>query len=382
MGENDNVPGLRALAFASLLLGLAIAGLAGCSTQKAQSAAPAAVPVTVATVEQKTVPLTVRAIGEVQAYSTVEVKSHLAGQLVSVHFAEGQDVRKGQLLFTFDRRPTQAMVAQAQGNLAKAQAELAQAQTNTARYAKLMQEGVVARERYEQEQSSMESLRATVEASRAAVETAKVQLSYTTIYSPIDGRTGSLQVHAGNMVKADEATLVVINQLRPIYSRFTLPEAFLPQVKAAMAKGKLRVEATVPKTSTPLSVGYVSFVDNSINRETGAIALKGEFVNEDRRLWPGQFVDVVMTLAEKPNAVLVPSPAIQTGQQGQFVYVIKQDMTAETRQVKVGGVVEDNTIIEQGVQPGERVVTDGQLRLVPGSRVEIKAAVGTTGSGK
>jgi len=266
--------------------------------------------------------------------------------------------------------------------VAKAQAELAQAQTNTARYAKLMQEGVVARERYEQEQSSMESLRATVEASRATLENAKVQLSYTTLYSPIDGRTGSLQVHAGNMVKADEASLVVINQLRPIYTRFTLPEPLLPQVKAAMAKGKLKVEALVPKTDTAVSTGYVSFVDNAVNRDTGTIALKGEFVNADSRLWPGQFVDVTMTLAERPNAILVPTTALQTGQKGQFVYVVKSDMTAEVRPVKVGASFEDQTIIEQGIQVGERVVTDGQMRLVPGSRVEVKNSAGASGSGQ
>jgi len=365
-----------------MTLGLAVAGLTGCSTQKAQSAAPVAVPVTASAAIAKTVPVTVRAIGEVEAFSTVEVKSHLAGQLMTVHFSEGQDVRKGQLLFTFDRRPFEAMVAQAQGNLAKAQAELAQAQTNTARYAKLMQEGVVARERYEQEQMSMESLRATVEASRATLENAKVQLSYTTLYSPIDGRTGSLQVHACNMVKADEASLVVINQLRPIYTRFTLPEPLLPEVKAAMAKGKLKVEALVPKTDTAVSTGFVSFVDNAVNRDTGTIALKGEFVNADSRLWPGQFVDVTMTLAERPNAILVPTTALQTGQKGQFVYVVKSDMTAEVRPVKVGASVEDQTIIEQGIQVGERVVTDGQMRLVPGSRVEVKNSVGASGSGQ
>jgi multidrug efflux system membrane fusion protein len=364
-----------------LTFGLAIAGLAGCAAQKAQSAAPVAVPVTVATVEQKTVPLQVRAIGQVEAYSTVEVKSHLAGQLVAVHFAEGQDVRKGQLLFTIDRRPFEAALKQAEGNLAKAQAELAQAQTNSARYEKLMQEGIVAKERYETEEANMESLRATVEASRAAVDTAKVQLSYATIYAPIDGRTGSLQVHAGNVVKADEASLVVINQVRPIYTRFTLPEQFLPEVKAAMTKGKLKVEAVVPNTSTAPSDGYVSFVDNAVNRDTGTIALKGEFVNDDRRLWPGQFVDCTMTLSEKPNALLVPTPAIQTGQQGQFVFVVKGDNTVDMRPVKVGAVVEDRTIIEDGVNVGERVVTDGQMRLVPGAHISIKSGAANADKG-
>ena len=354
----------------------------GC-TQKAQTAAPPpAVPVTVAMAEQKTVPLTVRAIGAVEAFSTVEVKSQVAGQLVNVQFSEGQDVKKGQLLFTLDRRPFEASLKQAEGQLAKAQAELAQAESNAARYAKLMQEGVIARERYEQEQTNMAALHATVEANRAAVENARVQLGYTQIYAPIDGRTGSLQVHAGNVVKANEASLVVINQLRPIYTRFSLPEQFLSDVKQQMAKGKLKVTALVPKTDTPAATGTVSFIDNAVNRDTGTIAMKAEFTNEDRRLWPGQFVDVTLTLSERPNAIIVPTPAIQTGQQGQFVFIVKSDNTAETRSVKVGAAVEDSTIVEQGLQAGERVVTDGQLRLAPGTRVEIKGAAAPPRSGQ
>lgn len=353
-----------------------VATLAGC-TQKAQTAAPpSAVPVTVATAEQRTVPITVRAIGAVEPFSTVEVKSQVAGQLVGVYFGEGQDVKKGQLLFTLDRRPFEADLRQAEGNLAKAQAELLQAEANASRYAKLMQEGVIARERYEQEQTNMASLRATVDASRAAVETTRVQLGYTQIYAPIAGRTGSLQVHAGNVVKANEASLVVINQLRPIYTRFSLPEQFLPDVKQQMAKGKLKVTALVPKTDTPAATGTVSFVDNAVNRETGTIAMKAEFVNEDRRLWPGQFVDVTLTLSELPNAIIVPTPAIQTGQQGQFVFIVKSDNTAETRPVKVGAAVDSNTVVEEGVRVGERVVTDGQLRLAPGTRVDIKNGSG------
>ncbi|HSE48186.1 MAG TPA: efflux RND transporter periplasmic adaptor subunit [Terriglobales bacterium] len=361
---------------------LSLAALVGC-TQKAQTAAPApAVPVTVATAEQKTVPLTVRAIGAVEAFSTVEVKSQVAGQLVAVHFTEGQDVKKGQLLFSLDRRPFEAALQQAEGQLAKSQAEMAQAEANAARYARLMQEGVIARERYEQEQTNMQALRATVDANRAAVETARVQLGYTQIYAPIEGRTGSVQIHAGNVVKANEASLVVINQLRPIYARFSLPEQFLPEVKQRIAQGKLKVDAVVPKTDTATSAGTVSFVDNAVNRETGTIAMKAEFRNEDRRLWPGQFVDVTLTLSERPNAVLVPTQAIQTGQQGQFVFVVKSDNTAETRPVKAGAAVDDDTIVEQGIQAGERVVTDGQLRLAPGTRVEVKNATVTPGSGQ
>lgn len=380
MGERTNLPSLRALT--SVLLLLSLAALVGC-TQKAQTAAPApAVPVTVATAEQKTVPLTVRAIGAVEAFSTVEVKSQVAGQLVAVHFTEGQDVKKGQLLFSLDRRPFEAALQQAEGQLAKSQAEMAQAEANAARYARLMQEGVIARERYEQEQTNMQALRATVDANRAAVETARVQLGYTQIYAPIEGRTGSVQIHAGNVVKANEASLVVINQLRPIYARFSLPEQFLPEVKQRIAQGKLKVDAVVPKTDTATSAGTVSFVDNAVNRETGTIAMKAEFRNEDRRLWPGQFVDVTLTLSERPNAVLVPTQAIQTGQQGQFVFVVKSDNTAETRPVKAGAAVDDDTIVEQGIQAGERVVTDGQLRLAPGTRVEVKNATVTPGSGQ
>lgn len=380
MGERTNLHSLRALTSSFLLLSLA--ALAGC-TQKTQTAAPApAVPVTIATAEQKTVPLTVRAIGAVEAFSTVEVKSQVAGQLVAVHFTEGQDVKKGQLLFSLDRRPFEAALQQAEGQLAKSQAEMAQAEANAARYARLMQEGVIARERYEQEQTNMQALRATVDANRAAVETARVQLGYTQIYAPIEGRTGSVQIHAGNVVKANEASLVVINQVRPIYARFSLPEQFLPEVKQHIAQGKLKVDAVVPKTNTATSAGTVSFVDNAVNRETGTIAMKAEFRNEDRRLWPGQFVDVTLTLSERPNAVLVPTQAIQTGQQGQFVFVVKSDNTAETRPVKAGAAVDDDTIVEQGIQAGERVVTDGQLRLAPGTRVEVKNATAAPGSGQ
>lgn len=365
-----------------VLLALALVLLAGCG-EKAQTAAPPpGVPVSVAVAEQKTVPLTVRAIGAVEPFMTVEVKSQVAGQLVSIHFTEGQDVKKGQLLFTLDRRPFEATLAQAEGQLAKSQAELKQAEANAARYARLMQEGVIARERYEQEQTNLAALRATVEAGRATVENARVQLGYTQVHAPIEGRTGSVQVHTGNVVKANEGALVVINRVRPIFARFALPEQFLPEVKKQMAAGRLKVEAVVPKTDTPPSVGVVSFLDNAVNRETGTIALKAEFPNDDRRLWPGQFVDLKMTLSERPNAILVPTPAVQTGQQGTYVFVVKNDMTAETRVVTTAGAIEGATIIASGVQPGERVVTDGHLRLTPGAKVDIKPAVGGTGSGQ
>lgn len=357
----------------------AVAGAAallfsGCTAEKAHTAAPSAVPVVVATVEQKAVPMQLRAIGTVEAYNTVEVKARIAGELTAVHFTEGQEVRKGDLLFNIDQRPFEADLARAEGNLAKSEAQLANAEAEAARYERLMKEGVVAREGYEQRRTAMEALRATVQADRAAVEQARVQLNYTSIRAPIDGRTGSRKVDKGNIVKAnDDPALVVINQVQPIYAAFALPEQYLDEVRRRMRQGRLTVTAAVPKTEEAVATGTLSFVDNTIDNQTGTITMKATFPNAEKRLWPGQFVDVVITLSERPNAVLAPTRALQTSQQGQFVFVIKPDMTAEQRPVRAGGTVADSTIIEEGLRPGEKVVTEGQIRLVPGAKVEIKS---------
>ena len=349
--------------------------LSGCSQQQAAPPPPAA-PVSVAKVEQKAVPLELRVIGAVEAYSTVEVKAQVDGELTEVHFTEGQDVRKGQLLFTIDRQPFEAELKRAEASLARNQAEARNAQVQAARYTRLVGEGVVAKEQYEDVITNAEALEAAVRADKAAVENAKVRLAYTTIYSPIDGRTGSLKVHRGNIVKANDekSTLVVINQLTPIYSSFALPEQDLSEVRRYMAVGKLKVEATIPQDAGPPAEGVVTFVDNAVDRNTGTIRLKATFSNADRRLWPGQFVNVVLTLAEQKDALVVPAEAVQTGQQGLFVWVVKPDQTAESRPVTVARARGNETVISQGLAAGETVVTDGQLRLIPGGRVQVKNA--------
>ncbi len=361
----------RPLAFAACLLGL-LAG-AGCSKRQDPRAAPPPVPVLVARVVEKTVPVEVRAIGTVEAYSTVSIKSQVSGEVTQVHFREGQDVRKGQLLFTIDRRPFDAALHQAEANLARDQAQEALAEVQARRYNRLFQEGVSAKEQADQMQANAEALKAAVLADKAAVEYAKLQLAYCFIYSPIDGRTGSLMVHVGNLVKANDVpVLVVINQITPIYVDFSPPEDVLPQVKRYMTLGRLRVEAFSPDEPRHRDAGYLSFVDNAVDNTTGTVRLKGTFENTDYRLWPGEFVNVVLTLAEQPNALLVPSQAVQTGQGGQFVFVVKSDQTVESRPVVVSRILEGNAIVDRGVSLGEVVVTDGQLGLVSGARVQIK----------
>ena len=368
---------MRNLARIVTLLSLLAAGLLlpGCSSQKAQSAPPQAVPVLVAPAEQKTVPLELRAIGNVQAYNTVQVKTRVPGELTGVLFQEGQDVKQGQLLFTLDPRQYEADLKRLESTLLRDQAEATNARAQATRYAKLVEEGVVAREQYDQYRTQAEATEAAVQADKNAVEYARLQLAYTRIFSPISGRTGSLLVHRGNIVKENDkdSVLVAINQVTPIYAEFAVPERFLPQIKAQSAAGKLKVEALAAGESAP-EEGVLTFMDNAVDQTTGTIRMKGTFANGSRRLWPGQFVDVVLRLGERPNAIVVPTQAVQTGQQGPYVFVVKSDLTVEQRPVKAGDAVDSWTVIEQGVQAGERVVTDGQLRLVPGARVDIRPA--------
>lgn len=363
--ERPFSPGAAALALAALLL------LAGCGG-KQPAPVREAVPVMATTVVQKDVPLQVRAIGTVEAYSTVAVRSNVTGEITAVHFTEGQDVKQGQLIFTIDRRPFEAALNQAQANLARDAAQAANAEKQSERYTHLVEQGVVSRDQADTFRTAAETARAVVEADKAAVDKAKVDLSYCSLFSPIGGRTGNLMIHQGNLVKANDTPIMVnINQVTPIYVTFSIPEQSLPEVKKYMAAGKLKVEAVIPNDPQPAQ-GQLTFVDNAVDTATGTIKLKGTFANQDRRLWPGQFVDAVLTLTTQPNAIVVPTQAVQTSQQGQFVFVIKPDLTVESRPVKVGRAVDNESIIQTGLQVGERVVTDGQLRLVPGAKVEIK----------
>lgn len=356
-----------------VLLHLAVFS-SGCSNEKQGKPASAPIPVIVGAATQKTVPVQLRAIGNVQAYSTVTVKSKVGGELVRVHFTEGQDVKKGDLLFTIDPRPYEAALKQAEANLGRDLAQAKNAQEDARRYEFLIQKGVVARQQYDKFRTDADALEATVLADRAAVENAKIQLGYCSIHSPIDGRTGSLIVQQGNIIKAEDINLVVINQIIPINVAFSVPEQFLPEIKKYMASGKLQVEALIPMNEARPERGVITFIDNAVDSSTGTIRLKGTFGNREKDLWPGQFVNVVLTLTTEPNAIVIPSQAVQTGQEGQYVFVVKQDLTVESRPVVAGRTVNNETVIQKGLQVNEKVVTDGQLRLYPGAKVEIKAS--------
>ncbi len=356
------------------ILGLLLLTLlsSGCSDEKSKKPVSAPIPVTVSTAIQKTVPVQLRAIGNVQAYSTVTVKSKVGGELVRVHFTEGQDVKNGDLLFTIDPRPYESALKLAEANLQRDLAQAKHAQEDARRYESLIEKGVVARQQSDKFRTEADALEATVLADRAAVENAKIQLGYCFIRSPIDGRTGSLIVQQGNIIKAEDISLVVINQIVPIDVAFSVPEQFLSEIKKYMTSGKLGVEALVPMNEERPERGVISFVDNTVDSQTGTIRLKGTFANRDRKLWPGQFVNVVLTLTTEPNAIVVLSQTIQTGQQGQYVFVVKPDFTVESRPVVTGRSVNKETVVQKGLRAGEKVVTDGQLRLYPGAKVEIK----------
>jgi multidrug efflux system membrane fusion protein len=333
-----------------------------------------AMPVTVATAAKKTMPVEIRAIGNVVASATVSVLARVGGALEEVHFREGAEVEKGELLFVIDPRPYEVALKEAEAYLARDQALLERAEADLKRYAELVKQDFVTKEQYDQARASAASLKATVRADEAAVKDARLQLSYCTIYAPIDGRTGDLLVDAGNLIKAnDDHPMVVINQIRPVEVSVAVPEEYLPRIRVSQASGPLKVRALSDREkSGTLAQGRLVFVNNTVDTATGTILLKASFANEDESLWPGQFVNVALTLGEQADAVIIPSNAVQTGQQGPYVFVVKDDHTVESRPVVVSRVLGEETVIEKGVQPGETVVTDGQLRLAPGVRVEIK----------
>jgi membrane fusion protein, multidrug efflux system len=348
-----------------------------CSGKQQQLPQKPPVSVTAGSVIQKTVPVQIRAIGNVEAYSTVSVKSQIGGILTRVHFREGQDVNNGALLFTIDPRPYEAALKQAEANLTKDTAQLENAREEVRRYAELVKKGYVAQEQYDQIRTNADSFEAIVNADKAVVENARLQLKYCYIYSPLTGRTGNLFADEGNLIKANADTaMVVINQVQPIYVTFSVPEQNLSEIKRYMSEGKLRVEAILSKEDERPEQGVLTFVDNAVDLATGTIKLKGTFANKEKRLWPGQFVNTVLTLTSQPDAVVVPSQSIQTGQKGQYVFVIKDDLTVEDRPVTVGRTLNSETVIEKGLRAGEKVVTDGQLRLVPGAKVQLKEKTG------
>jgi len=378
------MPTRRSSLIAYAALAATLASLA-CSGGEAVATTPPAggrgggqnppVPVTAATAEQKTVPLDLQAIGTVIAASTVAVRAQITGELMEVGFKEGDEVQQGQVLFVLDKRPFEAALQQAEAQLQKDQAQMANAKAQAARYQDLAQRGIATREQVDQMTTQAAALEATVAADRANVQSARVQLDYATIEAPISGRTGLLQVHKGNLVRANDTTpIVTINRITPVYVTFAIPESMLPEFKRYMAAGTIKVEARAPNDTGRASLGKIDFIDIAVDATTGTIKVKGTFPNEDRRLTPGQFVNVSVTLTTDPNAIVVPTSAVQSGQQGTYVYVIKDDKTVELRPVTVARTRGDDSIISTGVSAGETVVTDGQLRLIPGSRVSIKDA--------
>jgi membrane fusion protein, multidrug efflux system len=369
------MPHINRLVF-GLLVGIT-AVLPACSASDAQGpragASQAAVPITVGTVIVKEMPLDVTVVGTVEAFSTVAVRAQVTGELKDVNFEQGDDVQAGQVLFTLDHRPLEAALNQAEANLARDTAQAANAKVIAQRMEDLVERGVGTREQRDTARTTAAALDAVVGANRAAVENAKVQLQYATIRAPIAGRTGALMVHAGNLVRAnDQLPLVVINQVSPVYVSFGVPEALLPELRRYMAIRELDVEALPPNEEIAPATGRITFVDNQVDQTTGTIRIKATFPNANRRLWPGQFVNVRVRLTSDPRALVVPSVAVQAGPDGQYVYVVKNDQTVEMRPVDVARTAGTETILKQGVKPGETVVTDGQLRLVPGSRITVK----------
>jgi membrane fusion protein, multidrug efflux system len=358
------------------IFALLAALLAGCNSRDAvQAAKPQSMsaPVTVATVASRTMPVELQAIGNVEAISTVSIKAQISGQLVGVHFKEGDYVKKGQLLFTIERPPFEAALRQAEGMLAKDEAQALNARLDAERYQGLGKEGVVSKQQVDAAVATYNAMQASVAADRAAVETARINLEYTKIFSPIDGRTGLVGVKEGNLVKANDVPiLVTINQIEPIYVTFSIPEQQLAELKQYSAQKPLNVDA-VPQGSSQHFAGRLTFIDNTVDTTTGTIKLRATFDNHQHTLWPGQFVDVNLTLKSQANAIVVPTAALQTSQQGTYVYVVNADMTAQPQAVKVAWTAGDESVIASGLQAGQRVVTDGQLRLTPGAKVDIKS---------
>ena len=336
---------------------------------------PPPIPVTVAAVQQQTIPVRLHAIGNVEAYSSVAVKPRVGGQILEVNFREGQPVKKGEILFRIDPRPFEAALRQAEANALRDRAARDQARSQAKRYQELLDKNFISKEAYAQIRTNAETAEATAKASQAALENARLSLEYCTIRSSLDGYVGRVLLQAGNVVRGDDSVpLVVINQVRPIYVNFGIPEQNLPEVRKRMAAGPLTTEVMPADAQQPAPQGTLIFVDNAVDPSTGTIRLRAQFDNADAGLWPGQFVNVSLRLYEQADALVVPATAVQTGPEGQYVYVVDDDLVADVRRVTVQRTDGERTIVEKGLAKGERVVTRGQLRLGPKTRVQIGKA--------
>jgi multidrug efflux system membrane fusion protein len=373
--RSRNIGRLAAL----LAVGACAALLAGCEVpgSVAETAAKKAkggeaVPVLVAPVEVRSVPLQIQAIGNVESAATVAVKSRVDGQIMEAPIRDGQDVRRGQVLFQLDPRPFETQLRQAEATLARDRAQLEHALAQDKRYQELLARNFVSKDAYAQYQTNAEIARATVRASEAAVANAKLQLDYTTIRAPIDGRAGKVLISLGNMVKAnDTAAMVTINQISPIYVSFAVPEQDLGAIRAAMAKHTLKVEAVPSDAGAKATEGELSFFDNTVDSTTGTVRVRAAFPNRDRVLWPGQFATATLVLGEQHDAIVVPSQAVQTGPKGQYVFLVTPDLRAKVRPVQVARIDGPISVIGKGLAAGDKVVTTGQLRLVDGTKVKL-----------
>lgn len=374
----------------SVFIGLLLIGSAACGQGGAPAAgAPAAdgkgggrgggggaAPVSVAQVEERSVPVSAKAVGTVMASSTVDIRSQVTGQLMKVGFTEGQDVKAGQVLFTLDPRPFQTALTQAEAVLTKDTAQSANAAEILRRADELFSKGLLPKADRDTANANANALKSALAADRAAIENAQLQLQFATITAPVAGRTGALQVHQGSLVRANDTTpLVTINQTTPIHVAFAVPAKLLSQLRGDQGKNAMRVEAALPG-GAGTATGTLGFIDSSVDPATDTIKVKGTFANPNHQLWPGQYVDVTLQLSVDPHAIVIPTTAVQASQQGQFVYVVKADNTVESRPVKVRLTTGETTVIESGLTVADKVVTDGQLRLTPGAKVSIKPAVG------
>jgi membrane fusion protein, multidrug efflux system len=373
---------LKPIFVATSILLLSLFGLSGCTNKQVAASPPTApgggrppAPVIVSTVEQRDVPVQITAIGNVEAYQTVQIRSQINGQIETIHFKEGQDVRQGQLLYSLDKRPFQAALQQAQGNLKRDEAQAANAKLQADRYTELERQGVISHEQADLQRTEASSSSAAVYADQAAVDAAKVQLQYTSIFAPIEARAGALLVNVGNLVKANDTPfLVQLNQIMPIYVTFTVPEVHLAEVRQLAAR-ELKVEAYAKGQAFNPAEGRLTFIDNGVDLQTATIKLKATFQNKDRRLWPGEFVDVVLTLSTLHGAITVPTKAVQSGQQGDYVYVVTKDGIATPHQVTAIGTYQNLTLVKTGLSPGDTVIVDGQLRVSPNAKVEVQSSL-------
>ena len=383
---------MKARVFAVLLaVGAAAVGgysvWGGKPAQNAQSAntakGPPPVPVTVQTAEVKATPERFSTIGAASPIAAIAIKSRIESVVEAVHFSEGQEVKSGDLLFTLDDRTLKAQLAQAEANLERDRAQLDKAQGDVRRYTELVRRDAVARQQFDAALSAAAALEGTVKATEAAIQSAKVALGYTRLYAPMDGRTGAVAARTGSSVRpADTAALVTLTQLRPINVQFNIPERYLTQVRQAMAAGNVAVQAAVSGENGPPEQGGLVFIDSQVDMQSGTILAKAEFPNAQTRLWPGQFCDVSIILRVEQDALTVPTEAVMTGQDGRFVFVVNDENKAEVRKVAVPRTDNGTAVIAAGLKPGEKVVTDGQSRLIPGSAVVIRGSGQGQGQGQ